>query len=611
MKVERVSRITVLALSTCSTVLIVAWLLKFSSYGLDFSDEGFYLAWISNPFAYDYSYPITNFGFIYHPIFLMLDGNVAALRQFNVLLTFFLAWILAYQQLQSCTPEIDAKPAILHMISAGFAVSSLLVLTTWGWLPTPNYNSLVLQALLLVAIGLSLADKSISKKSMIGWVVIGIGGWLTFMAKPSSALALAVVVPIYLLAARKFSIRFALLAALVAFVLLWLSVKIISGSVPEFMIRLQTGFDFARLLNAGHTVGEILRIDSFSLRTKGWIAIVLIVAITATGAWRSSNPKGVIGLALSAMVAFILVMLFAFGVIRWVPDFRYRELLMLGVLCSAIAVVWAARRSGILKNSSASQWSMVILLLMMPRIASFGTNGNYWHQDGASAIFWVLSAVTLIGPLIKVRGGWLFIMPFVLVVQVLTSFLLNSGMERAYRQPPIWLNQSRLPDVPKVSSLVFFESYAAYIKETATILQSNGFTANAPLIDLSGQSPGLLYAVGAENTGYAWIFGGYPGSKEVARKIFAHTPCEKLAAAWVLREPNGPRSIPDDAVLMTDFGANISEDYMYVGSWNVPEGAGGSWNVPGVAGGYSEPRKQELYRPIAADRVLQACLAKR
>jgi len=107
MKVERVSRITMLALSTCSTVLIVVWLLKFCSYGLDFGDEGFYLALISNPFAYDYSYPITNFSFIYHPIFLVLDSNVATLRQFSVLLAFALAWILAYRLLKSCTSEID------------------------------------------------------------------------------------------------------------------------------------------------------------------------------------------------------------------------------------------------------------------------------------------------------------------------------------------------------------------------------------------------------------------------------------------------------------------------------------------------------------------------
>ena len=35
-----------------STVVILYWLFKYSVYGLDFTDEGFYLNWISDPFLY-------------------------------------------------------------------------------------------------------------------------------------------------------------------------------------------------------------------------------------------------------------------------------------------------------------------------------------------------------------------------------------------------------------------------------------------------------------------------------------------------------------------------------------------------------------------------------
>ena len=35
------------------------------------------------------------------------------------------------------------------------------------------------------------------------------------------------------------------------------------------------------------------------------------------------------------------------------------------------------------------------------------------------------------------------------------------------------------------------------------------------MIDLTGQSPGILYAIGAVNVGQAWTIGGYPGSKRL------------------------------------------------------------------------------------------------
>ena len=80
--------------SVICTSLILGWVLWLCNYGLDFTDESFYLVWISNPF--NYSVSATQFGFIYHPLYKLLDGNIAALRQANILITFFLAWVLSY-----------------------------------------------------------------------------------------------------------------------------------------------------------------------------------------------------------------------------------------------------------------------------------------------------------------------------------------------------------------------------------------------------------------------------------------------------------------------------------------------------------------------------------
>jgi hypothetical protein len=162
--------LTVLAAG--GTFLILGWLLKYSAYGFDFTDESFYLVWIANPFIYDGS--ITQFGFVYHPLYKLLGSDIAALRQANILLTFGLAWILTYLFLASMAVDLIKNRFTLLAISAGLATSALIIFSSW--LPTPSYNSLALHALLISATGLILADKNFHRKSIIGWILIGIGG---------------------------------------------------------------------------------------------------------------------------------------------------------------------------------------------------------------------------------------------------------------------------------------------------------------------------------------------------------------------------------------------------------------------------------------------------
>lgn len=177
------------ALVAAGTSLILGWLLKYSAYGFDFTDESFYLVWIANPFIYDAS--ITQFGFVYHPLYKLLGGDIAALRQANILITFNLAWSLTYFFLASMALDLMKSRVSLLAISASLATTALIVFSSW--LPTPSYNSLALQALLISATGLILADKSFNRKSIIGWILISIGGWLAFMAKPTTAFVLTPV----------------------------------------------------------------------------------------------------------------------------------------------------------------------------------------------------------------------------------------------------------------------------------------------------------------------------------------------------------------------------------------------------------------------------------
>lgn len=102
-------------------------MLWYSRYGIDFTDEGFYLVWMPNP--YRCSGSVTQYKFIYHPIYLLLDGNVAALRQFNIFFTYVLAWTLSCVFLRAIFAPSAFGKARLAVIAAALATPSMLFLT--------------------------------------------------------------------------------------------------------------------------------------------------------------------------------------------------------------------------------------------------------------------------------------------------------------------------------------------------------------------------------------------------------------------------------------------------------------------------------------------------
>src|SRR5260370_13522143 len=114
--------------------------------GFDFTDEGFYLNWISNPWSYHSS--VTQFGFVYHPLYELVGGDIVLLRQANVLILFVLGWALCFVLLRSIFIQRDSIDAPLRTgligvaLVAGAGSLSLFDL----WLPTPGYNSLTRQS---------------------------------------------------------------------------------------------------------------------------------------------------------------------------------------------------------------------------------------------------------------------------------------------------------------------------------------------------------------------------------------------------------------------------------------------------------------------------------
>lgn len=594
---SKTSESTLLIFSAISTACILGWLLAYSHYGIDFTDEGFYLTWISNPFVYDWS--TTQFGFIYHPLYQLLKGNIAALRQVNILVTFFLAWFLVDTFFRSAVPGCHPNKLRRLLTSSGIATVSMAFLNFW--LPTPSYNSLTLQALLVTATGLLLANATMSRSSILGWTVIGFGGWLTFMAKPSTAVALGICTSLYLSFARKLNFRLILVSIGIALLMLILSAIMIDGSAIKFINRIKIGIEFYGDLGGGHTLSQILRLDDFYLNSHEKILLcttAVMSFIAARLACAEQQQMKLAGLFVSA-IFFTIVITITLGKIH--PELGVgpsKGLLIWAIPLSVTMLMLNTDRQKYLSAESISQYVLALLFISLPHVYAFGTNGNYWHAASSAGLFWVLGGLALGATYCSSFKIVKFLLPLSLASQAIVAFLVQTAIEAPYRQPqPLRLNHSPVEIGAPNANLILTKEYGAYINEAIASAKQAKFAANTPVIDLSGQSPSILYAMNALPIGQPWTIGGYPGSQKVAIKALKIVPCDQVAAAWLLIEPAGPLSI--SAEVLTSLGASLSKDYELVATWETPEGAGG----------FKERRTQKLFKP-SRDPALaaQACM---
>ena len=102
----------------------------------------------------------------------------------------------------------------------------------------------------------------------------------------------------------------------------------------------------------------------------------------------------------------------------------------------------------------------------------------------------------------------------------------------------------------------------------ARIAAECGFVPGTELIDLTGSSPGVVFALGGRSPGSAWYPGGHPGSEDVAIYYLSLVPEEQLRRTWLLVAEDSPTAIDPDRVLQP-YGRPFPRTYELCGyrSW--------------------------------------------
>lgn len=588
------------------TLSTLTWLLINSHYGIDLTDESYYLLWMSNPWIYPVS--VSQFGFIYHPLYMLFHGDIPLLRQANILLIFGLAWVLCMVLFRTIIDTSRSQIVLWYRLpmlalAAAIATCSLIYFCPHGWLATPSYNSLTFQALLLSSIGLLLAEKTISPASVTGWLLLGIGGWLTFMAKPTSAAVLAVVIIICLLFASKFNFRLLCVALMTAIVLLITSALMIDGSLIIFIERLRGGVEAFRLLDAGHM--SMFRIDAFLMSRKEKFFLVFFCAITygATCLVTTGNKTRIrVGYSLALLFAVTSLVIISEHFLFQTTEFRENYIypiwkglyppptkLILAVPISALIISFVIMRKLPGFKVSRTQLVTALYFIVLPHVSAFGTNNNYWLQASIDGFFWVLAGLVVFIPAISVRCNWRIILPIVMCGQLITVFLLQVAMERPYYGQPEPFRQYKttLAYGMNESKLLLPQALADYCLNVKLMANQAGFWPGMPIIDMTGEGPGTLYAMGAKVIGQPWLIGGYAGSDKMAIAMLKRVSSADITKAWLLVDPDSRLKL--SPAILSYFGLSIEKNFELATELSIPSASVARHGVPS--------RRLQLWKP--------------
>ena len=540
--------------------------------GYDFSDEGMYLNAVA--YAGNYSTQVSFFGEIYHPLFRLVGEDVVAFRRAGLLLTGLLTFGVALLLLQRIEMSWRA-------VAGAGAASVAGLLVNYYWLVTPNYNTLTLQGALIVAAGVLVIERwRDSTLGTLGCVAVGVGGWLSAMAKPPAGVTIGVVALLLLGGFGIATVRRVVVIGVSAVLTFLLFAVAVYGSPVALIAQMVSGGEAWAVL--GYPPSALLRWDPFMLTTaEKWVLLanfLLTLAVTLMVMSRKA-PLVVVG---SVVAAVFLVYVTVAGMpgLPWVLS----EVFALQLVAPALGTMAAiALRSG---ASWRSRQSLVaISFLLMPLAVAFGTDVSLWRNAGHAAFFWVVGAAVLAAP----AGRFTDLVPVLAISVALTSTVIAHEQHIGYRQTTPTAQQRDPTRIGTMGNVQMSSDFADYLDALRESARKAGFRPGTPMIDLTGHYPGAVFALGAIQPGAPWLIGGYPGSAGFAKAALAKVPCEQLQAAWLLSEPTGPRAVPMSV---------------------LPDGQPryeAAARVKSPTGAYPISYEQILYRPLPVGRSADAC----
>jgi hypothetical protein len=522
----------------CVQIGLFIWM---AGHGLDLTDESYYL--LSYQHWRDVTATATFFGAYFDLPFRWLGGDVAAMRMFGLALLVtaggFLTWC-------ACTFGRDAAEPVPWPFVAGGMTGALFYYSYVTTLRAPSYNLLVLFCMLVASALMLVLTEGRGSRARRAWTAFAYGLMVGMCAltKATSALAMVVCHLVFLA-------RFAPLSRLpewVACALVGIGVNVLAlqSAQPHWLVVLREGVVLATTLDPHYTSIPFATLWDAALRGAIRLLPALVLAALVFAAvvrrWGRAHRAVLSGLVVLLVAGIMLtIQRQGYGKSWWV------------LLAFGTALLWLAER--LCRETALPRWRDVrgvaglsALLFALPICYSIGTNGSLPAHTQMAAVF---AVVALMLPLRRlhalglIHGGALATVLALPCLPMLVAQLRSlSDPVFTYRLRSGLMDQ-QLPMAlgPQGKTLGLDAATRDGLAALTQQMAAAGYRPGEPIIDATGDGPGLVYALGGRPLGVAWIVGGYPGSERVAARVLDSVSVAELRNAWMLSADDNPRAL--------------------------------------------------------------------
>ena len=559
LKIEK-DKFLIFLFKISSFILIFGIILLISNTnkGFDFTDEGYYFNRLEGEF---YKYSFSNFSEIIRPLYLFLKKNIVLLRISNIFISISLGYCLISQVYSKfkLSDFLFDNTNLRKMFFLSISFISLLEILQIK-IYTPSYNNLCFYGVSIASIALIRIYNS-EKKEFLNFVLLSLSIILLFLAKPPSALVLSFFILLAsIILKKKFKLH-----SLSIFFGIFVSILFISNFYEIQIINLfetyKYHYNVLQMRGSTHGVSFIFQ-DTYFLIKDFFLNIHLVLY------W----------------VLFYLNIIFynnfkKLRIITWISNFYLISPLITFYLfkeniiflisfyfafpISILITYLSTNKNKINKN----KLILFINIFLMPYFYSIGTNNSYIYTICRVPIFFIISGLIIASDLInnmpkimKIKLERLLIIFSILSTIIFFNFLSEFNLY-PYRQETNLFDYSKSFSIRGNTELKISDSAFKYLKDSNNYINKYNFENNQLVLDLTGRSPGFIYAIGGKPLLAPWILGGYPGSNKVLGYFLDKAELEDLKNAWILTEPNTNQSLNEH--LLLDKGIDLCNEKQY------------------------------------------------
>ncbi|MDR2406340.1 MAG: hypothetical protein LBE27_08235 [Deltaproteobacteria bacterium] len=556
--------------------LFFIYFISMLRYGFEFTDEGFHLTTMQYPDEDPSLFILT--GFLYHPLYILLNGNVFLLRAINFILFICINTNLCRLFILKVTPKNAPPFNKIQLWFCSFLLSCGSLCYLIAYLPSPNYNILNFMSISIVGTGVLLicdGNNVINAKYYVwGWIICAIGVYLSFMARPYTCVALIFLVIIWSIASSNFSIKGLLTAATISFVLLLLTSFWIDGSPVAFVHRFLEGLKRDQLAQI-HDVFIPIRFNLsvvLKLITAGLIATFIFLGLytfIVCTIWERFSKRISLYLILTAMPGFLLYIIYYKSF--WWFNFFEGFLILSPVLGIIISLFFNKN----VKIGEGKKYLSLFCLFLLSNVAyGLGSTNSILITMSLASFFLLLALLALLSYFSSGKSFNIQLITISVTTLIISMAIVHTSLAHPYMQPwGIWDNNVKVSIQEGKGKLILSSLVSEYIKDLRKIAKDHGFKPGTPVIDLSGLAPGSIYVLGGYTPKNAWITSsaiGLADKTEYYRYLISTIPCEEIVNTWLLYD-DLVYGISINPRILLESGLDIETDYNVVGSTSFPK----------------------------------------